>query len=451
MSRFFLFIGSTKLDAALNKLKAAGILYRQKRLESGPPNWQTIIELAEDPALIGAVVKITGENYRTLLDPEYAEVALTLLRALGRTRHVAFVHETVLSGAEESPESEVVSIFDDEEFDSYHYFVNHYFAPPPDDVRLPVNQLLEENGIHIVPYRSNAEMSVLSAAFIDDNEKNLLFRLYVPNGRIYAGEADKLLSMFRDWLTQVKRQRVRQGGYRTGSGQVFEFFGDDAVTSSELTTEFDVFSRFVELCVDDPDVAREQLSAAGVEDATADDIVRRYGKETRRLHLDLKHARESRLLAIRQRLESELVEVLDNDSPEWGEINRLIDAAVPETSNVVGVLSPGGGSSAPPSTRVTINQQIINSVQGNVLQGLQGTVHFGPQTQELFELVTRFGGPEISVMQSAIHELEDGDARHADRLRAKQRLKGFLIKLGGKVEDATLKVLQAYIEKTLTT
>jgi hypothetical protein len=71
VNRFFLFIGSTKMDAALSKLKAADVLYRQKRLESGPTNWRAILELVEDPALIGVVAKITGDNYRTLLDPEY--------------------------------------------------------------------------------------------------------------------------------------------------------------------------------------------------------------------------------------------------------------------------------------------------------------------------------------------------------------------------------------------
>jgi hypothetical protein len=381
---------------------------------------------------------------------EYGEVAPALLTAIGRVRHVAFVHETVLSGDAEAPESDAVSIFDDEEDDSYYnYFVNHYFTPPPDDIRLPVNQLFEDKGLNVVPYRTNAEMSVLSAAFIEDNEKNLLFRLYVPTGRIYAGESDKLLSMFRDWLTQVKRQRVRQGGYRTGSGQVFEFFGDDTVTPSELTTEFDVFSRFVELCVDDPDVAREQLSAAGVEDTVAEDIVWRYGKETRRLHLDLKHARETRLLSIRQRLESELVDVLDNDSPEWDEIDRILEVSVPGTASVARVLTPGVAIPGRQSGHVTINQQIINSVQGNVLQGLQGTVHIGPLAQELLELVTQFGGPDASALESAIHELEDDDARHADRLRAKQRLKGFLIKVGGKLEDTALRALQTYIENAL--
>jgi hypothetical protein len=49
-------------------------------------------------------------------------------------------------------------------------------------------------------------------------------------------------------------------------------------------------------------------------------------------------------------------------------------------------------------------------------------------------------------LQSDALELEDPDARPADRLGAKQRLKGFLFKLSGRVEDTALGILQKYIE-----
>lgn len=450
-TRFFLFVGSTVADAAVSKLKASGVFYRQKRLESNRRNWQMIVELVEDAALIGVIGKLTADNYRLLARDDYADVSGALLSALSNVRHVVLVHESVLGGGDTSPESSAIRVVDDEEEESYYeYLANHYFRPPPDEVRESVNQLLTSHGISVVPYKTNAELSVLSAAFIEDNEKNLLFRLYVPHGRIYAAEADKLLSLFREWLTGIKHQRVRQDGYRTGSGQIYEFFGDDATTASELTMEFNDFSRFLELCADRPDDARDQLTAAGVNDRIADDIVRRYGKETRRLHLDLRHAREARLLSIRQRLESELVDVLDGDSPEWTEINRLIEAAVPGTSGLSAALEPvSAAASTAPQTHVTINQQIIQSVEGTVAQGLQGTLSLGPQAHELLDLVRRFGGADAAAMESALYELEDEDARNADRLGAKQRLKGFLFKLGGKVEDTALAVLQKYIESKL--
>ena len=376
---------------------------------------------------------------------DHRDVARQLIVALSKVRHAVFIHETTLTGDDDSWEM----FFEDEE-SYYEYLTDRFGWPRPAEARIAVNELLQEHGITVIPYRTNAELSVLAGAFIDENEKNLIFRLYVPNGRIYAAEADKLLSMFREWLTQAQRQRVRQDGYRTGSGQVYEFYGDDTTSSRDLTTQFDDFSHFLELCVDQPDDAHKQLTEAGVDPLIADDIVRRYGKETRRLHLDLKHAREARLLSIRQRLESELVDVLGGDSPEWGEINRMVEAAVPEASNLVAALAPASVESVPVSqTQVTINQQIIHSVEGTVLQGLQGTLNLGPEAKGLLELVSRFGDSDAAMLESAVHELEDEDATQADRLRAKQRLKGFLFKLGGKVEDTGLAVLQKYIEGKL--
>ena len=449
-SEFFLFIGSTTPEAAVSKLKASGIYYWHKQLESGPANWEATLGLVQRPALIGVVVKLTGYNYELMTNPSYRDVAQRLLGALSKVRHVVFVHDTVFGGAEADPLSPADSVSDDDE-DSYHdYLARHYFSDLSDDIRVAVNELLEKNSINVVPYKTNAELSVLSAAFIEDNEKNLLFRLYVPHGRIYAAEADKLLSMFRDWLTQVKRQHVRQDGYRTGSGQVYEFFGDDATTSTELTAQFDDFSRFLDLCVDRPDQARDQLTAAGVDPPAADDMVRRYGKETRRLHLDLRHAREGRLLSIRQRLESELVDVLEADSPEWTAIEAITAALVPGASDLVAALAPAAAASIPVSqTQVTINQQIIQSVEGTVVQGVQGTLDLNQEAKELLHLVGQFGGPDAPTLESAVHELEDADARQADRLGAKQRLKGFLFKLGGKVEDTALVTLQRYVESKL--
>jgi hypothetical protein len=442
-SEFFLFIGNATPEAAVSKLKASGIYYAHKKLESSPLNWQATITLVEDPALIGVVVKLTGSNYEQILYESYRDVAGRLLVALSTVRHIVFVHETVLSSAEHAPDS---SADDDYGYEEERY----YFSDLADDIRVAVNELFEQHGMNVVPYKTNAELSVLSASFIEDNEKNLLFRLYVPHGRIYAAEADKLLSMFRDWLTQVKRQRVRQDGYRTGSGQVYEFFGDDATTSSELTAQFDDFSRFLDLCVDHPDEARDQLTATGVDRLVAEDIVRRYGKETRRLHLDLRHAREARLLSIRQRLESELVDVFEGGSEEWVEINRMTEALVPGASDLVAALTPASaGSMSVGQTQVTINQQIIQSVEGTVVQGVQGTLDLDPEAKELLDLVGRFGGADAAALESAVHELEDADARQAGRLRAKQRLKGFLFKLGGKVEDTALVALQRYVESKL--
>ena len=358
-----------------------------------------------------------------------------------------FVHEAILTG---EPSIELVGYDDHESSETYYAKEpNPYFSAPEESIRNKVSQLFEKCGINVVPYQTNAELSVLSSAFIDDNENNLLFRVYVPAGRLYAAEADKLLSLFQDWLSRAGRHHIRQDGYRTVSGQVYEFFGDASLAHGQLTREFDEFSGFVELCAEDSAAAIDFLLQTGVNRRSAADMVIRYGKEVRRLNLDLKYERESRMLAIKHSLESEIIEA-DNEA-SMSQVNELIEALVPRAGGMtpMGLLaltspvSPGG-----PVT-VNISQQIVNAVESTVVQNIQGTTNISPEAKELLGLVEQFGGQNTTVLESAVHELEDQDARLSDRLGAKQRLKGFLIQLGGKVEDAALTILQRYIESKM--
>jgi hypothetical protein len=244
---------------------------------------------------------------------------------------------------------------------------------PDEDVRATVHRILEENSINVVPYQTNAEMSVLATGFIDDNERNLLFRVYVPSGRLYAAEADKLISLFRDWLSSAGKHSVRQDGYRTGAGQVYEFFGDESLQRQEISREFDVFSRFLTECVEDPAAATVTLSGAGLNRRTAEEMVARYGKEVRRLHLDIRQERESRLLAIRHSLEAELLDAGLDGPPPWTEINEMIDSLVPDAGGLgpMRLLTLPPGVSTTPVT-LNVNQHVINAVQSTVVQNVQG-------------------------------------------------------------------------------
>jgi hypothetical protein len=445
---FFLLIGSMKTDAAVSKLKTGGVMYRQKRLESTVANWKTIVELLEHPHLIGVIAKMTSQSFRLAASDDYEPTATRLFAVLGTTRHVVLVHESILRGEDGStpldPESN--NFDDDDEYDDtyYAFLQRHYFHPPAPEVTRTVVDLFQAHGINFLPYTTNAELSVIASAFVDENEKNLLFRVYIPNGRIYAEEADKLLSLFRDWLLQVKRLQVRQDGYTTASGRVYEFYGEE-LGPTGLSTQFDDFTHFLDACVTDPEQAERVLRESGVDELAALDIVRRYGKEGRRLQLDLKQAREAKLLSIRHRLESELIDI-----PVSDEIDASIQALVPPLSSVLPIAA--SQPSTPGQTgpvHVTINQQIIGRVEGVVAQATLGTAELSADALELLRVIREFGGSDRAILESAVHELEDGQARNTDRLVARQRLKAFLYGASAKIGDVAFGVLQSYIEKQI--
>lgn len=198
------------------------------------------------------------------------------------------------------------------------------------------------------------------------------------------------------------------------------------------------------------------LEQAGVAAAAAADLVRRYGRDAKRLNIDLKHTRQAKFLALRQQLELELMDVADSDIGQEV-IDRSLEHLIPRSSDLTAALAPAaralpveGGSTVAINVNQTINQQIVSKIEGTVIQGLQGTANLNPNATELLSLIHRFGGRDAVALESAVHELEDDDARAPDRLAAKHRLKTFLFKVGGKVEQSVLNALQAYIEGKLS-
>jgi hypothetical protein len=250
--RFFLFLGDSDREGPTSKLKATGIEYWKKRLESRIENWNSIFEYLESEDIAGALVKLSRTTYQLMAQPTYREAVAKLFSLLHRIPHIVFVHESFFTGV-----SNKVPAPDADEEDQYWY--SSYFEPPEPSVRDHVNGLMEQHELNVVLYRRNAELSVMASSFIDQNERNLIFRLYVPAGRMWASEAEKLLQLFRDYLSRVSGFKVRQDQYRTNQGVVYEFFSDHVLDPSTLPKEFDEFSKLLDLCVVSPDDATQML------------------------------------------------------------------------------------------------------------------------------------------------------------------------------------------------
>jgi hypothetical protein len=313
--------------------------------------------------------------------------------------------------------------------------------------------LLERHGVELLPYTTNAELSVLASSFVEDHQQNLLFRVYVPAGRIYADEAERLLALFREWLTTVRSQRVRQESYATLKGQVYELFADeDGMTATSLPALFADFQRFLELCRDQPENATKALTTEGIDEFDAAAIVNKYGKEARRLEHDLRQSYELRMMQIRHRLESEVVDQAEAKASERHLIELAAQALVPEPSSLISGPASSVLQPSPPEDAAnfvlnqTFNQQFFQPVTGPVIQGVQGSVNLGPEPQQLLALIQQKGGEDVTALESAVYELEDEQARIPERLLARQRLTRFLSRLGDETTTAAIDLLKAYIK-----
>lgn len=280
------------------------------------------------------------------------------------------------------------------------------------------------------------------------DQGHLLFRLYIPSMRLYAAEATRLLSLFREWLTAARGYGVRQEGYRTAAGEMIEFFVEIGAASPGLQDQFDNFSSFLTLCAADRTTALSLLADTSLDRAAGVDLVDRFAREVNRLEMDMRYERRRRMLSLQQSLEEEF---LNND----------VDLALPSITQLeamIGRLVPGPAAAAPLALLATplaqsgaqlnlqINQQFITAVEGTVINSVVGTVNLAPQAKELLTLIQGFGGDDAATLQSAVYEFEDPDAPKGLRSAAKRRLKQFLGQVTDVAKDVGAELLSKYLE-----
>ena len=189
---------------------------------------------------------------------------------------------------------------------------------------------------------------------------------------------------------------------------MYEFFADDSLVQADVREEFDSFSGFLTLSSKDPMAAADLLASAGLERASSDDLVAKFGKEVRRLQMDLRQERERRMLTIRHRLEGELAgSAINLPDTASNQIAGLLERLVPGPSapESLALLAAPWASQSPVSLTVNINPQIIRAIESTIIQNVQGVVNLAPQAKELLALADRFGGQETAALQSAVYEL----------------------------------------------
>lgn len=454
--KIILFLGNADREGVTAKLKAVGTLYKRKMLESSPENWQKIIDIFDEYEVTSVVVKLTNSSFDILCAEDYKGLREELLGLISTKPNLFLSHESLVTGERGNDYGEYIAKFNDydpELDEDYEYFRSHFedvFQPPNSEIVGEVLALFEHHEISIIPYQKNVEMTLIASSFIDKNESNLIFRIYVPSERMWANEAEKLLQLFREYLHKVSGLNVRQDQYRTNQGVVYEFFGGDGVEPNSLPQKFDEFSSFMESCVSNPETAQALLESKDLNKSEIFNLVERYSKEARRLHIDIKQERERKILAIRHGLEGELSEHVRTDH-DWEVIGRVVEASVPSASGISSALTIDRKIQPTPNNSLTvnINPQVIETVNGVVAQQVIGDQHLGPDAKTLLEMIDQYAGKDKAILASSVHELSDESAKTEDRITAKHRLKGFLVLAGSKIGDVATGVLQSYIENKI--
>ncbi len=429
-----LLLGAIDHEGILSAIKGSGREYIRKILHSKIENWDTILDLFEEYNIEAVLGKFTRKTYEFLADPEYSDVVDKLFKALDGCPHVIFVFEDLLAGNED-----------------HDPFMRHIYKPLSSKDIIGVNERLTESGLQVLPYKTKAEVTVSAQHFLEGSEQGLLFRIYVPAKRLWAEEIDRVLILFRDYVGKVWQAPIRLDQVRTSQGVIYAFHGDKVLAKEDFSSRLNDFSHFMDLAARDPSAAEEFLRHTTADPTEIISIVTRYSKESRRLNLDMKQHREAKVLALRHRLESELVDAIPS-SCDVNIIGRIVEACVPSVTSIPLLDAPASLDSIP--TQLTciptdIHNQIEQRLVELVNEEVFGTIEWSDQDRQLIELFKKHGGKDNIALMSSLHELRDHSVPPSARVTAGQRIKGFLLKVGGKVGDTSLVILQEYIKSKL--
>lgn len=431
-----LLLGWVDHEGILSSLKTSGQQYKKKILTSMPDNWAATTELFNQFQISSVLGKLPAEVLGLIVDDAYRDVSDRLFTAVGTVPNQIYLFEDILVG---------------EQQDKFHTD----YRPYPDRATLDAAlAFLKVRNVQIIPYVRKADVTVLADAFIDETDRNLIYRLYVPTGRLWSGEADRILQLFQDYLTRVEKLQVRLNQKRTEHGVVYEFHGHPPTGQTSLEPDFKQFSALLTLLQDNAHAAEAFLETKGANSSEITKVVTRYSKEARRLHLDIKHELESKAVSIRHRLESELLD-LNPTQEDWRLISQFVERTLPSVGEpeTLGFIHLGRPSARanPTTLNVTYNYQpkFIEAVNSVIAEEVNGNQHFSPEHHQLLDLVNQLGGEKAKELETAVYEIADGGLEKVDRLKATQKLKAFLIEVGKKTGDVAFGILQSYIEKQL--
>lgn len=435
--KLFVLIGSAD-DATTTRLQARGVRYLQKNLNSGVTNWLKVIEGVRESR--GTIVRLNRRNFEQLAGPalsarrivgpraityeKHHELTPTLVAAIASVPHLVLVHEHILAGSSWEAEAPAPS---------WTYAGLQHEETLSDAARSAVLAAFDEVGVTVVPYRKNAEAAELASAFIDDNESELLLRIYLPSTLPYSDQASRLIGVFREWLTNVRRLGVRLASHKTAQGEVIEFFAGEGTSAADFDRELVTFQDYVG-AIPDAGVATALLQGFGIDARTADEFVARHRLLLRRIQLDLDHERERRELTHRHTAETELVELLPPEVTP-GTLRSLVHGVLPTAS--------ARDLKAGPEPPVVVNHQTFHAVYGNVQQTFG---HAGPPADVARAFLE---APDGESQLARLAELSDADLPRSRRQQAAAGLKAFLFRAKDRVEQEAFRVAFAWVNSQI--
>ncbi len=429
--KLVLLFGGVANDGIVGQIRSANKKYVQRILHSSPDNWEKINLLFEEFDISTVIGKITTRTFEYLSDENYNNIRDKLFNNISKVPHIIFVFEGLITGAEE---------IENVDYIDYPYETHL----PSEDVLENVNNFLSALNLNIQPYIRTSELTLLAQSFIEQVEEGLVFRIYLPQNHYLSNEIDKIIVLFSDYLSKVLSKKIRLDQVRTNLGVIYAFHTQDESYERNISKNFNEFTDILNLCLTNPQKAEEILKQSLSSSKQVDDIISRYTKEARRILLDIKHSSESKILSLKQRLESELIDYVQDENEISCIINKIIPQLIhPEINSIPSFLTQ---TPSDKNLTININQKIYEKIEGIVIDEFSGSLQYNNNEKLLLELFQKYEENSYNELKSALNELKDNSVPTKYKIESKQKIKNFLIKFGSKMGDVAFNLLQKYIE-----
>jgi len=423
-----LLVGNLVQEGVTTKVQTLGYGYRQKLLYSKPGNWISILELLREwrsnGQLAAVFIHLTPSAIFRAAHQEYREIWESLLSECEYTRTVVLVYEDILAG--KLPASSPFSELDG----PYRKLVSESTA-------IQLVRELYDYDVEVAPYNKRIDLTVRIQRALDEIEAGIFFRLYVPRGRLHADQLASLIRLLEHYLRNVEGIAFSYDERRTEHGTVYIFkSADGRLNTRNLGDALGRFESFMQLAQEDTHKATQILQSFSIGPREASLLIARYEKEFRRVLLDVRHEYETRTLALRQRLETEILE--QPPSP------------VVSTPDATGGPMPLflTGNTGPITINLFNTNQLVNT---NTAQIVQGDIEYTTNDRQLMDLFNRHteSMEQAWVLRSSLEQLKDVSLPQEERHTAKQKVQAFLYKVLPKIGEKAVTALIAYLIKSI--
>lgn len=282
---------------------------------------------------------------------------------------------------------------------------------------------LHEKKLNVCSYKYTNDIVRCIREYLENEDKNIVFRSYILKDRIWANELESFLQLFQDYITQLRGINISFEQRRTDIGTIYVIQSTDSdLVKSEFNQYVSDFDFFLTNCDRNIGEARETLISLNCSEEAVDYYLQKFQKGARRLRIDIRQEYERKMMQLRHSIENE---ALDGQTSQEFQLptQMMVPSIVVQNLNYLKAEGP--------------QQQIIF-----------GTYTYNKTDEQLLEYVRTLSDNQAD-LETELRILKDAKASSTERTSAFEKLKKFLSDHAGEIGSIAFKLLKSYLESML--